>query len=406
MKYYYTNAQNQPTGPVSLEELHSLLTAGAIAHTAYVIQEGSQQWIPLSSVLSSTQTPASTPVSQPTPTAKQPAPTLQATPAITATPIVNKPVATSTPVAKPTLETPKPAAAIATGPSRDFSTFLVDTVSSLLNHARRLLPLSLVEHVLSFCTRGGQWLILSGAILAMVASLIFAIKTSMMGLLLVGPASVIIIAVLQYIATRFLQGCGRLVKNTPSTLSSAAVPDCIALLALLGGSGALIGGFVFAVKASYPIIFVGAILVTAMLILLGAITLNPKVTQTAVGQASAGEEGIGLISFFMKLPVVLLPVGYFILNLAGVLSLLSSLFENESRQYGRSSFEVPGEHLLSSFLGPMSEFIPGLSGLSMIICALSLPFICYLLFLVFHLLVDVIRSIVCLPGKIDATRLK
>lgn len=406
MKYYYTNAQNQPTGPVSLEELRSLLSAGSIAPTAYVIQEGSQQWVPLSSVLSSTPTPTSTPAAQPTPTAQQPAPTPQATPAVTATPIVNKPVATSTPVAKPAAETPKPAATIATGPSRDFSTFLVDAVGSLLHHARRLLPVSLVERVLSFCTRGGQWLILSGAILAMVASLIFAIKTSMMGLLLVGPAGVIIIAVLQYIATRFLQGCGRLVKNTPSTLSSAAVPDCIALLALLGASGALIGGFIFAVKTSDPSIFVAAILITAMLILLGAIALNPKVTQTAVGQASAGEEGIGLISFFMKLPVVLLPVGYFVLNLAGALSLLSSLFGNGSTRYGHSSFEMPGERLLSSFLGPIGEFVPGISGLSMIICALCLPFICYLLFLIFHLLVDVIRSIVCLPGKIDAARLK
>jgi len=406
MKYYYTNAQNQPTGPVSLEELRSLLSVGAIAPTAYVIQEGSQQWVPLSSVLSSTPTPTSTPAPQPTPTAQQPAPTPQATPAVTATPIVNKPVATSIPVTKPVVETPRPAAAPATGPSRDFSTFLVDAVSSLLNHARRLLTVSLVERVLSFCTHGGQWLILSAAILAMVASLIFAIKTNTMWILLIGPAGVIIIAVLQYIATRFLQGCGRLVKNTPSTLSSAAVPDCIALFALLGASGALIGGFIYAVETSDPSIFVGAVLISAMLILLGAIALNPKVTQTAVGQASAGEEGIGLISFFMKLPVVLLPVGYFILNLAGALFLLSSLFGNGSTRYGRSNFEMPGERLLSSSL-PMVEFPPGLlSGLSMIICALSLPFICYILFLIFHLLVDVIRSIVCLPGKIDATRQK
>lgn len=44
MKYYYANAQNQPTGPLDLAALASLMRAGAITDQTSVIAEGAQTW--------------------------------------------------------------------------------------------------------------------------------------------------------------------------------------------------------------------------------------------------------------------------------------------------------------------------------------------------------------------------
>jgi hypothetical protein len=45
MKYYYTNAQNQPTGPVELEELQRLADQGVIDDQTHVTPEGGKTWI-------------------------------------------------------------------------------------------------------------------------------------------------------------------------------------------------------------------------------------------------------------------------------------------------------------------------------------------------------------------------
>lgn len=44
MKYYYANAQNQPTGPLDLDGLAALSRAGTITDQTNVIAEGSQTW--------------------------------------------------------------------------------------------------------------------------------------------------------------------------------------------------------------------------------------------------------------------------------------------------------------------------------------------------------------------------
>ena len=55
MKYYYANAQNQPTGPVELDALREMLASGLVTPMTNVLAEGSQSWMPLSSALKTTQ---------------------------------------------------------------------------------------------------------------------------------------------------------------------------------------------------------------------------------------------------------------------------------------------------------------------------------------------------------------
>jgi hypothetical protein len=51
MEYYYTDVQNQPRGPVTLAELQELVAQGAVHPYTMVAQVGSQQWVPIGTVL-------------------------------------------------------------------------------------------------------------------------------------------------------------------------------------------------------------------------------------------------------------------------------------------------------------------------------------------------------------------
>lgn len=51
MNYYYTDYNNQPRGPVALEDLRGLAHTGHLNRGTMVAAVGSSQWIPLASVL-------------------------------------------------------------------------------------------------------------------------------------------------------------------------------------------------------------------------------------------------------------------------------------------------------------------------------------------------------------------
>lgn len=51
MEYYYTDSNNQPQGPVTLEQLRALEAAGEVRAATMVAPVGSQQWVPLQTVI-------------------------------------------------------------------------------------------------------------------------------------------------------------------------------------------------------------------------------------------------------------------------------------------------------------------------------------------------------------------
>jgi hypothetical protein len=65
-RYYYVDAQNQAAGPVTLADLQNLQSNGTIPNTTLVALEGSQDWVPFSTLPQPNQT---VPLPQPTPAA-------------------------------------------------------------------------------------------------------------------------------------------------------------------------------------------------------------------------------------------------------------------------------------------------------------------------------------------------
>ncbi len=83
-RYYYVDAQNQAAGPVTLADLQNLQSNGTIPNTTLVALEGSQDWVPFSTLPQSAQpNPAPQPVAQPIP---QPTPAPAPAPAPAPTP--------------------------------------------------------------------------------------------------------------------------------------------------------------------------------------------------------------------------------------------------------------------------------------------------------------------------------
>jgi len=360
MKYYYANAQNQPTGPVSVDELRGLLASGSITPATNVIPEGGQQWAPLSSLPELAQAAA-----------------------------------------------PTPAPAQATGPNASTlllngPTFLADIVGVALEKARGILTEEVLRRTLSSATTSGQVLVLAGALLGFLSCLIQAFKPNQLSVLFIGIAGVVFIALLQYVSKKFFQGCRQLIENSPSTMGSAAVLDCIALMCLATAVFLLLGGTV------YSIMIRGQQLPTLLtvvsgalgLTLLGMVALNAKVANISIAPASAGEEAMGILSFLIKIPVILVPISFFTLSLLGSVACLVSLFQR-TPNYDDPSFGMGGPLMLLQLQGGGA-----LAGIGLLAIASLLPFLVYCLFLLQYLGVDVIRSIVCLPAKVDALKNK
>ena len=62
-RYYYVDAQNQAAGPVALPDLQTLHTNGTIPNTTLVALEGSQDWVPFSTLPQPTPQPTPAPTS-------------------------------------------------------------------------------------------------------------------------------------------------------------------------------------------------------------------------------------------------------------------------------------------------------------------------------------------------------
>src|SRR5579884_1468559 len=124
MKYYYTNSQNSPVGPVDWAELQRLLDAGTINPTTHVIAEGSQQWVPLSSLREIASAPA----------------TAAGTSALG--------VASAPRTSGGTPEFAKAA------------TFFPQLVDKLINFVRGLMTAAQLENLLDALALAGQWLVL------------------------------------------------------------------------------------------------------------------------------------------------------------------------------------------------------------------------------------------------------
>ena len=345
MHYHYLDSNNQPAGPASLEEIQALAREGKIARDPMVCAAGTTEWKLVSAVTG--------------------------------------PGATAT-------------------KGMPFSgTVLSDFVGRLVNFVGGVLSPNLVENSLSLARTVGQYAVLAGGLLGLIAAIIAAIQNenpyvNSFGIFLGGVGYVIVLVVAQFTASRFLGAADGLIKSTPSRLSSRAFLECLGVLAVLAAIGALLGGTYVAIQAKSVATFILAVLATVFLACYGAIALHSHLASVEEGTGSAGEEAIGILAFGLKATLKLVPLAFALLAIVGSLALLIGMFPDTRFTYELNmylpSIPLPG-------LGAAS-----LGGLGTVVSAALLPMIGYFAFLVSMLPLEIWRAILSLPGKLDLLR--
>lgn len=277
------------------------------------------------------------------------------------------------------------------------ATFLGDRVASLLNRVARALNAGFVERSLTFSRNTGQYAVLAGAVLTLVYAIFGAIKYNSFAVFLTGLGFVAALAIAQFAATRFLGAASRAIANTPSQISSPAFLECVGLLVLLFAAGTLVGGIITSIQLSSVLPLLPALFTSAAFMYVGAVALHPLVVNVEMSVGTAGEEAIGLLSFFVKTSLKLAPLFFALLAAAGSLAIVAGFFEG-----GQSFASVVGSVLETV---PLPVAVPyGFAGSAVVLLACLIPIGAYALFLLQYLVIDLLTAILSVPGKLDALR--
>ncbi|MCH8473951.1 MAG: hypothetical protein LAT55_01830 [Opitutales bacterium] len=264
----------------------------------------------------------------------------------------------------------------------DFAVQLIDRLLGLLG---KFLTVSLFHQLRDFSGKIAHWAVLVFAALAIISSLLAAVKMDSFALFAGGFGLLVAIIVLQYTSAKFLYAGTSLIRSTPTGLSSKAFTDCFALVFLLAALGSLFGGIssAFAADGLGPVIALGGVVGFVGFGLLCWLCLQPEITNTKIGkEVSSGEEAIGIVSFLIKGLLALVPFIFTALVTLGSVALLLYSFLNP----GASNFR---EHAAADAYG--------LIGVQLGVGGLLLPFVSVLLFLLIYLIIDIVRSVLTIP---------
>jgi hypothetical protein len=190
----------------------------------------------------------------------------------------------------------------------------------------------------------------------------------------------------------------------------------VALLNMTAGLAILLGSAVLAVRNdAYSLILLGLVLFIGCEHL-AFISLRPETLGISVAsQAPAHEEAIGLLSFLLKAMLRLSPVAFGAGVVCGTLWLLCACYLLFVPPGGRDAVAaLLGPERLAlleagvdpASVGKMLEVWPAQVTASRatqwIAGFAALPFLAYVLFLLWYLLIDVIRAVLSMPGQLAA----
>ncbi len=264
-----------------------------------------------------------------------------------------------------------------------FHFFAVNLLEKLVEVFRGILTSNFLEFCIKWITRIGHIGIIVAAALGFLFALIFAIRANSFIAFLYGIIFVLLLFVLQYTAKKFLNAGETLIENNPTQLASQAFLDCFAFLALIGGVVVLILNIIKAIRLESIGVFFWGLGMFVLLEFLALVAFNPKeVNIKIVKTNSAGQEALGIITFFIKAFMRLVPIFFGVLIVVWTIMLFIAFI----KLFGSS---------------PDYAWYSGSLHAIQILYAALLPFIAYIFFALFYLCVDVIKAILSIPEKLD-----
>ncbi len=359
MHYYYLNSDRTTAGPSSLDQIRELARTGKIEADPLVAAVGTERWEPLSQVTAAASASATTA-----------APAAQAR------------------TEETTVESASPSTVLARAIGR--------SVEAL---GRRYTP-ERVTKGMARAVAAGHWLVLSGVGLTVLAALLEAVRTGDWSALMLGLAAAVGVALAQFAALRFLSAGDGLLASNPTRVGSKAFFEIMGVGALFAAVGSLLLSLAGAGSAGSILPLVPGVLWFFLWVLVAGLAFNPASLNIEVGAVSAGEEAIGVISFFFKIVLRLAPLLFALLAFAGALMLVLVMIDP---RFGRSlhgwTALMPGGAAMPLVLGRSG----GLTGAMVLIWACLVPLVAWATFLMQYLLLDLVRAVLALP-RLLATR--
>ena len=266
-----------------------------------------------------------------------------------------------------------------------FHLMVVQLVEKIVEFFKGLLNTKLLAFCIKWLTLIGHFAILVAAVLGFLFALIFAIRTNQLDVFLYGFGWLILIFIAQYIARQFLPVGETLIKNNPTQLASKAFLDCFGLLVLIGGLISLIMGIINAIRIGSLEVFLSGLASFLLMAFLALVSFNPDdINIKIVKNNPAGQEAIGIVTFFIKGFMKLVPIFF------GVFIVLGTIF-----------LFIDFIGLFGSLMRLDRVWFSGYQNAQNILGAAFLPFAAYLIFVLAYLVIDVIKSILSIPEKLD-----
>lgn len=263
-----------------------------------------------------------------------------------------------------------------------FHLIAVNWVEKLVEFFKGILTADLLGFCIKWLERIGHLAILVAAVLGFLFALIFTFRVNEFTAFLNALIWVLVIFVGQYTAYKFLPKGVTLIKNNPTQMSSKAFLDCLGLLSLIGGIAMLVMGIINAVNYKSIEPFLWGLGMFILLEFVALISFNPQEVEISmVEDNTAGQEAIGIATFFVKAFIRMVPIFFGVGVVLGTVMLFISFIGVFGSDFGRA-------------------FMQGLGDAQQIISATLLPLFSYLIFVVFYLAVDLIKAILAIPGRL------
>jgi hypothetical protein len=252
----------------------------------------------------------------------------------------------------------------------------------------------------------GHYVLYAAMVLFLGVQIVLGVHGKSLGAVLLGFGGAALLAVLQYAAGRIPAALERLDRAAVSRMPSPVFLDCLALLSFLAGLAGLVGWTVHAVQTQDFAWILPAVTAFILFQYLGVATLNPESLHLAVSSdATAGEEAVGILSFFVKLGLRAVPVvfgvgvlgGVFLLGFAIFLFAAPSVGENVRLDFAPDALT---QWLARDLMLPPAQVVAVVAG-AVIAAAAACPLIAYLGFLFCQLGIDFLRAVLALPGNVE-----
>jgi hypothetical protein len=261
----------------------------------------------------------------------------------------------------------------------------VHFLDHLLDAVRTLFPHPDIGDIGRVMVEFGRYSLYAAMLIGLVFSTFWAIRIDSLSVIFFGAGGVLTALALQYCAMRLCRAIPGLIQSTPTRMSSTAFLDSFAVIMLIGGVLGFGACTWAAIRYESLNLFFLGLAIFLSFEQLGFLSLNPEALNIRISKdASSGEEAVGIISFFTMLPLRFVPGVFGIGTTVGSVGLLVCCL----------GYLKGGENVETAM-----TYTPVALGL--IFGCAAFPLLMYVYFVSAYLYLDVIRSLLIIPSKLD-----